>query len=261
MRRPPALAWWLDAYCGRARLIEGDVVLEPRHPALAFRGPAWRLVYTEVRRALAEGLTVLDACERWYSGAFLLETVPSVLYILARHGDDPEQALIRAVNDTKDNDTIGAIVGAALGALHGRSALPERWVTGLLGDVMGEIMSVIDNLRDLRMWLTTDEAKAALRTPARLGMGISLLGGGEPLPPPASTICFSGRDCWRRFAPSSWGCTSPCRRRRNHSRWRRFGGSRCPTGAPWECSSRPRDSTSPRQGAASCSSPRTRSRA
>ncbi|HEU4630236.1 MAG TPA: ADP-ribosylglycohydrolase family protein, partial [Gemmatimonadaceae bacterium] len=37
------------------------------------------------------------------------------------------------VNDTYDNDTIAAIVGAAVGALHGVDALPARWRTGLLG--------------------------------------------------------------------------------------------------------------------------------
>jgi ADP-ribosylglycohydrolase len=72
------------------------------------------------------------ACDRWYSGAFLLETVPSALYILATHGHEPEAAIVRAVNDTKDNDTITAIVGAAIGTLHGRRGLPERWLTGLL---------------------------------------------------------------------------------------------------------------------------------
>jgi ADP-ribosylglycohydrolase len=37
------------------------------------------------------------------------------------------------VNDTKDNDTVAAIVGAAVGALHGEGALPARWVRDLLG--------------------------------------------------------------------------------------------------------------------------------
>ena len=37
-----------------------------------------------------------------------------------------EEAIVRAVNDTRDNDTIAAIVGAAVGALHGKSALPDR---------------------------------------------------------------------------------------------------------------------------------------
>jgi ADP-ribosylglycohydrolase len=52
---------------------------------------------------------------------------------LARYGDDPEEAMIRAVNDTRDNDTVGAIVGAAVGALHGEKALPMRWRASLLG--------------------------------------------------------------------------------------------------------------------------------
>jgi ADP-ribosylglycohydrolase len=73
------------------------------------------------------------ACDAWYSGAYLLETVPSVLWILANHADNPEEAIVRAINDTKDNDTVAAIVGAAIGALHGECALPTRWRSGLLG--------------------------------------------------------------------------------------------------------------------------------
>jgi ADP-ribosylglycohydrolase len=45
---------------------------------------------------------------------------------------------VRAVNDTWDNDTIAAIVGAAVGALHGAAALPRRWVQGLLGKTRGD---------------------------------------------------------------------------------------------------------------------------
>jgi len=41
--------------------------------------------------------------------------------------------VVRAVNDIVDNDTIAAIVGAAAGALHGRRAIPQRWVSGLSG--------------------------------------------------------------------------------------------------------------------------------
>ena len=56
-----------------------------------------------------------------------------MLWILARHAHDPEEAIVRAVNDTDDNDTVAAIVGAAVGALHGRDALPASWQRGLLG--------------------------------------------------------------------------------------------------------------------------------
>jgi ADP-ribosylglycohydrolase len=40
---------------------------------------------------------------------------------------------VRAVNDTRDNDTVATIVGAAVGALHGRKALPTRWLENLTG--------------------------------------------------------------------------------------------------------------------------------
>lgn len=73
-------------------------------------------------------MSVLDSCKHWYSGAYLLETVLSVIFILMKYGDNLAEALIRAINDTKDSDTIGAIVGAAVGALHGKEAIPERWI-------------------------------------------------------------------------------------------------------------------------------------
>ena len=41
-------------------------------------------------------------------------------------GSNPEEAIVRAVNDTLDNDTVAAIVRAAVGALHGRASLPRR---------------------------------------------------------------------------------------------------------------------------------------
>jgi ADP-ribosyl-[dinitrogen reductase] hydrolase len=63
--------------------------------------------------------------------------VPSVIYIPMRHADNFEEAIIRSVNDTKDNDTITAIVGAAVGALHGKEAIPKRWVQNLSGRTTG----------------------------------------------------------------------------------------------------------------------------
>jgi len=133
LEHAPASQWWLDTFVAQARLLEGDSSYTSRNAAQPYQGPVWQFVEREVGRALQENLSVLEACQRWHSGAYLLETLPCVLYILARHGNDPEEALLRAVNDTWDNDTIAAIVGAAVGALHGRSGLPPRWISGLLG--------------------------------------------------------------------------------------------------------------------------------
>jgi ADP-ribosyl-[dinitrogen reductase] hydrolase len=134
MESPPAPEWWGATFTARAREVETEERYSPRFGTeTSWSGPLSAFVEQRVPRALSAGASVREACDTWGSGAFLLETIPSVLFILARHADDPEHAIVRAVNDTRDNDTIAAIVGAAVGALHGRQALPERWITGLVG--------------------------------------------------------------------------------------------------------------------------------
>ncbi len=132
---PVPRGFWLDRFVEVARQLEGDERrYTPRVKRLANQQVStWEFTDEVVRKALAGGAPTLKACNSWHSGAYLLETVPSALFILERHGNDPEEAIVRAVNDTRDNDTIGAIVGAAVGALHGASKLPERWKAGLLG--------------------------------------------------------------------------------------------------------------------------------
>jgi ADP-ribosyl-[dinitrogen reductase] hydrolase len=147
-RRPPSTGWWLETFVRVQRDVEGDEPrYEPRSPQLRGATPLWAFTEQLVDDALRHQRETLAACESWYSGAYLLETVPSVLYILERHSDDPEEAIIRAVNDTKDNDTIAAIVGAAVGALHGASALPPLWTAGLAGRIAedddGELFRLI----------------------------------------------------------------------------------------------------------------------
>jgi len=135
MRRPPEPLWWVREYAAMARELETGAAYRPRGGAFLnrFSGPLWQFVEQNLPDAHRRGLSVRQACDLWYSGAYLLETVPSVLYILMRHAQDFEEAVVRAVNDTMDNDTVAAIVGAAAGALHGRKAIPERWVSRLSG--------------------------------------------------------------------------------------------------------------------------------
>ncbi|MFC2008462.1 ADP-ribosylglycohydrolase family protein [Chloroflexota bacterium] len=133
-RSMPEPEWWLHAYESIAGELEGDTTYEPSMERCGpYAGPLWKYTVDRCKAALSDTLTVIEACETWSSGAYLMETMPSVLYVLARHGHDPEAAIVRAVNDTKDNDTVAAIVGAAVGALHGLAGLPDRWVKGLSG--------------------------------------------------------------------------------------------------------------------------------
>jgi len=140
--------WWVDNFIKYAKTAETDREYPSRSPHISFQGTLTEMLETHLRRAAEGFISVVDACDTWYSGAYLLETVPSALLILARNADDPEEALIRAVNDTRDSDSIAAIVGAAVGALHGTDAFPDRWVENLTGrtgeDDDGRVFELID---------------------------------------------------------------------------------------------------------------------
>ncbi|MGI8423056.1 MAG: ADP-ribosylglycohydrolase family protein [Chloroflexota bacterium] len=166
LEAPPEPAWWVETFCAAMAPLEGNgTEYAPRGGPLVgtYRGPIHQFAREQVLAALDRGDTVVEAQARWYSGAFLLETIPTVLLLLARHGGDPEEAIVRAVNDTRDNDTIAAIVGAAVGALHGEAALPRRWVAGLCGRVVatGPDNAVFELVRRaVETWCPADGAGA-----------------------------------------------------------------------------------------------------
>jgi ADP-ribosyl-[dinitrogen reductase] hydrolase len=137
MHLAPEKRWWIDTWLATCEPLTAgrpDGQFKPRtdYPR-NFRGCMEDMVTQHVRPALDQDLAVAAAGDIWHSGAYLLETVPAVLYVLSRHGHDPVEAILQAVNHTRDNDTCAAIVGAAVGALHGANALPEAWIDGLLG--------------------------------------------------------------------------------------------------------------------------------
>ena len=150
MRTAPEPEWWVGRFVQLARPLEGHVRLRSRVPNSKFAGGLCEFLEAEVTEALRKQVPALEAMEAWHSGAFLLETVPCALLLLATHADSPEAALVRAVNDTRDNDTVAAIVGAAVGALHGEQALPSRWRDNLLGRTMadddGHLFKLLDRL-------------------------------------------------------------------------------------------------------------------
>lgn len=152
-RESPLPDWWARTFAETLEDIEGHQEYAPRAGRLrGFRGKLSQMIREHVIPALAEDLPVTEASDRWYSGAYLLETVPMVIHILGRYGHDPEEAILQAVNGTKDNDTIAAIVGAAVGALHGRSALRPDWLEGLLGrtraDDNGRVFELLKRARE-----------------------------------------------------------------------------------------------------------------
>ena len=153
MSDAPEPEWWVDTFCSVASELEGETKYKARYPGLSYEGPLRKFVDFQVRDALRQKLSVKEACYRWGSGANLFETVPSVLYILATHSQSTEEAMVRAVNDAKDNDTTAAIVGAAVGALHGSQSIPKPWLDKLTGRTGkhndGEVFKRILNAKHL----------------------------------------------------------------------------------------------------------------
>ncbi|HET7322812.1 MAG TPA: ADP-ribosylglycohydrolase family protein [Halococcus sp.] len=62
---------------------------------------------------------------------YVVDTLRTALYH-ALDSDSAEAAIVEAVNEGGDADTIGAVAGAVAGARFGASALPERWIDALV---------------------------------------------------------------------------------------------------------------------------------
>jgi poly(ADP-ribose) glycohydrolase ARH3 len=81
--------------------------------------------------ALASGLAEEDSdtfvIARVGNGIPAAEAVAAALWAAARYWRQPEECVIRAVNFGGDTDTIGAMAGALMGALHAAAWIPARW--------------------------------------------------------------------------------------------------------------------------------------
>jgi len=132
MTEPPEEDWWIEEYIKVARDLEGDSSRYSTRYGEKYSGPAWYFVEKVLKRALEKRMSVHELSNSIGSGAYLLETVPVTLYILAIRAYNPVLALLDAVTYTKDSDTIGAIVGYIVGALHGIRGFPGYLVKPLL---------------------------------------------------------------------------------------------------------------------------------
>jgi hypothetical protein len=155
--------WWANEAAHVLRQLDDTLVPLPfEHPRpllIGFPGSLADFLDVRVKEAYAGGRSVRQMCDPhgagWGSGPFLFETFPSVVFVLMKHGHDFEEAVTVAVRDTRDNDTIAAIVGAVLGALHGKQAIPARWLKGLSGRTRerddGQVFRLIEQARR-RFW-------------------------------------------------------------------------------------------------------------
>lgn len=132
---------WLETYVEVLRIVDHGQAYESRvehGPLQHWRGSLSSFLDTHARVAIDRRRPVRETGREWNSGAFLLETVPAVMHIVSQHGQNPRDAMLVAVNDTRDNDTIAAIVGAAMGAAYGTAWIPADWRSQLLGRINGD---------------------------------------------------------------------------------------------------------------------------
>ncbi len=78
-------------------------------------------------RGLREDDSDLAVIAKVGNGIRASEAVAAALWAFAHYGNSPEECIIRAVGFGGDTDTIGAMAGALVGALHGASWIPDRW--------------------------------------------------------------------------------------------------------------------------------------
>lgn len=91
-----------------ARRIELAIQIGQKHDS-------WETAVSELADIIGTGIDASEA-------------VPAVFGILACCGNDPETAILAAVNIGNDTDTVATMVGSIAGALHGIEALPGNYL-------------------------------------------------------------------------------------------------------------------------------------
>jgi ADP-ribosylglycohydrolase len=80
---------------------------------------------------------VEDAAEALGTSGYSVQTAAFAYFLFARFGSDPRACLVETASAGGDTDSIGAVVGGWLGALHGKDGLPADLVEGLCGGPFG----------------------------------------------------------------------------------------------------------------------------
>jgi poly(ADP-ribose) glycohydrolase ARH3 len=108
-------------------------------------------------QALVDGLRHEDddfVIARVGTGIRASQAVAAALWAFLRYWKTPEGCVIRAVGFGGDTDTIGAMAGALVGALHGRAWIPVRWLDNIENGPRGrnEIVALARRLAGLDIW-------------------------------------------------------------------------------------------------------------
>jgi ADP-ribosylglycohydrolase len=120
----------LAARCARSGpdTSRQELVEESGH---VLRSPELRSAIALAAELDAQGSATPAAAKRLGNTGFAVHTLGLVTFCFQRHGGQPLPAVQQAIAAGGDTDTIAAIVGALVGALHGESGLPGELIAAI----------------------------------------------------------------------------------------------------------------------------------
>ena len=80
---------------------------------------------------LEQNLDPIEINNRYWSGAYVLESLPQAFYCFLRSPEDFRETLLQAVNCSRDADTVAAIACNLSGTLNGVRAIPQPYLDDL----------------------------------------------------------------------------------------------------------------------------------
>ncbi|WP_406299829.1 ADP-ribosylglycohydrolase family protein [Embleya sp. NBC_00888] len=102
-------------------------------------------VLTRLERALLERDRRSDPCQITGAGWIAEESLATAVLCVALYPDDPRSALARAAATSGDSDSIAALAGAMIGAVHGLDGWPAEWLDRI--EYRAELSEVSEALR------------------------------------------------------------------------------------------------------------------
>jgi len=113
----------MAAACVRSPLDSPRFVIQSEARQVV-RNPQLGSPLDQAQDLAGKEVSTQEAAKTCGTSGFVVHTVPFATFIFLRYGDDPLFALTEAANAGGDTDSIGAIVGGWLGALHGAKQMP-----------------------------------------------------------------------------------------------------------------------------------------
>jgi ADP-ribosylglycohydrolase len=85
----------------------------------------------DLPRWLEQNLDPIEINNHYWSGAYVLESLPQAFYCFLRSPEDFRETLLQAVNSSRDADTVAAIACNLSGTLNGARAIPQPYLDDL----------------------------------------------------------------------------------------------------------------------------------